>query len=149
MIKESFTDHLNPIARGLFSFGFRKGLNSNRYIPGSDLYWNVSDTIRKWKREENLSYVSEIVKNRQIILFEKDFRRRKMSMSLMDLIACHLREGYIIKEWRKEGSEMISVKLLLAWRPAVHIVRVIFKAFYVVFLNKIPQVSGLQYRASF
>jgi hypothetical protein len=69
-----------------------------------------------------LSYGRDIIQKKQIILFEKDFRRRILNVPLSRVIACHLREGYIVKEWKKRDSKIFSVKLLLAWRPAVHII---------------------------
>ena len=88
---------LNPLARGLFSWSFQKGINCSRYLPDSDIYWDVSDVIRKWHRtypmSENLSYSREIIENKQIILFEKEERKRKVNVPLHRVVACHLREG--------------------------------------------------------
>jgi hypothetical protein len=33
---------INPLARGIFSWSFQKGINCSRYIPDSDIYWDVS-----------------------------------------------------------------------------------------------------------
>jgi len=40
---------------------------------------------------------------------------------LIDCQKC-LNLGYIIKEWKKRDNNLTSVKMLLTWRPAVHII---------------------------
>ena len=99
-------DILNPIARGIFSWSFQKGINCSRYLPDTDIYWYVSDTIRKWHKSENLSYAKEIIQKKQIILFEQDFRRRKLSVPLERVVVCHLREGQSYDAVFLEGTKL-------------------------------------------
>jgi hypothetical protein len=63
-------DVLNPIARGLMSWSFQKGLYCWRYLPGTDIYYNIPDIIRRWHKAENLSYSQGIINKKQGLFYE-------------------------------------------------------------------------------
>ena len=62
-------DVLNPIARGLLSWSFQKGLYCWRYLPGTDIYYNIPDIIRRWHKAENLSYSQGIINKKQGLFY--------------------------------------------------------------------------------
>ena len=89
---------INPIVRGLFCWGFQKGLKCSRYLPESDCYWDVTNTeTRRWDPDECLKYPVDTIEDKQIILFQRFHEAKKLSVNLLKLVECHLREGYMIQ----------------------------------------------------
>ena len=98
---------INPIARGLYCWGFSKGLKCSKYLPDSDCYWDVTNTeTRMWDQTECLKYPVGDAHTRQIILFQRYHAKIKLAVNLLKLAECHLREGYMIQG--TEFYELVS-----------------------------------------